>query len=247
MKVFLINLDRSADRLTEMRAEFGRLGINFTRFPGTDTLGLPKEELEEFFRLRPSFEPHRRLPGDAGNFISHFRLWGEIAAGDDSVAAVFEDDVHVAADMPALLSSEDWLPADADVVRLEANSRMVLRDGRRLASLPKRKIYRAVSGTWGTAGYVIRREAAARLAQIPAHLHTHIDWFMFKPTRSPVAASLSRYQIVPALCIQDQLLFGDRAKMRSIVSDGIRVVRPQKQGLLSRFIPRRKQVVPFAP
>lgn len=248
MKTFLINLDRSSDRLAEMQREFGRLQIAFTRFPGTDTLAMPAAELEEFFRVRPGFEPHRRLPGDAGNFLSHLRVWQTIAAGDDPVVAVFEDDVHLASDIGALLSSDAWMPMDADVVRLEANSRMVLRDGRRLGPLPQRRIYRAVSGTWGTAGYVIRKEAAARLATAPVEEHTHIDWFMFKPARSPMAASLRRYQIVPALCIQDQFLLGENAKMKSIVSDGIRsVAQPAERGLFSRLLPHRKRAVPFVP
>ena len=247
LPAFVINLDRSPDRLEAMRQEFGRVGVPFTRFSGVDTLGMPAAELEAFFNLRPGFEPHRRLPGDAGNFLSHLRIWEAVTAGSEPVVAVFEDDVHLAADLPLLLSSADWLPDDADVVRFEANSRMVLSSGRPLPGLPKRKIYRAESGTWGTAGYVIRREAAARLAVTPAALHTHIDWFMFKPTRSPVAASLARYQIVPALCIQDHFLRGEQATMPSIVSDGIREVRPLRQSFLSRFIPRRKRVVPFLP
>ena len=70
---------------------------------------------------------------------------------------------------------------------------------------------------------------------------------MFKPTRSPVAASLGRYQIVPALCIQDHFLRGEAATMRSIVSDGIREVQPLRQSFLARVVPRRKRVVPFLP
>ena len=126
LPAFVINLDRSLDRLEAMRAEFGRVGVPFTRFPGVDTLGMPAAELEAFFNQRPGFEPHRRLPGDAGNFLSHLRIWETVAAGSEPVVAVFEDDVHLAADLPLLLGSADWLPPDADVVRFEANSRMVL-------------------------------------------------------------------------------------------------------------------------
>ena len=81
---------------------------------------------------------------------------------------------------------------------------------------------------------------------MPIDQHTHIDWFLFKPTRSPVAASLVRYQIVPALCIQDHYLNGQQAQMRSIVSDGVRAVgRPFKPRPWNALIPRRKRPVPF--
>lgn len=246
MKAFLINLDRSSDRLSQMETEFGRAGIAFTRFSGVDTLRWSPEEVADFFRARPAFSPEERLPGDAGAFLSHLGVWREIAAAEEPAAAVFEDDVHLAADLPNLLGASDWLPDDADIVRLESNAKMRLRDGRALALAPGRKLYRAASGTWGAAGYLITRQAAERLIELPASTHTHIDWFLFKPTRSSVAASLTCYQVSPALCIQDDYLKGARAGMQSVVSHGVRAVQaPPKPRLWDPLFPARKRAVPF--
>jgi len=248
VKAFLINLDRSADRLAQMSAEFGRIGLSFARFSGVDTLSWSQDDVARFFRERPAFSPEERLPGDAGAFSSHLRVWHEIAAEGAPAAAIFEDDVHLAADLTKLLASSNWLPADADIVRLEANSKMRLRDGRPLPMVRGRKLYRAVSGTWGAAGYVITKRAAERLIALPASTHTHIDWFLFKPTRSAVAASLRSYQVMPALCIQDHYLNGAKAGMSSIVSHGIRKVQaPPKPRLWDGLLPGRKRAVPFRP
>jgi glycosyl transferase family 25 len=247
MKAYLLNLDRSPDRLVMMRKEFDRVGVPFTRLSGVDTRGWSSEDMEAFFRER-SFSPEERLPGDAGAFLSHLAAWQEIAAGEDRAAAIFEDDVHLASDLKQVLSTTDWMPADADIVRLESNSKMILRDGRKIGTAPRRKLYRAHSGTWGAAGYILTKEAAVRLAQVPTIEHTHIDWLLFKPTRSKVAASLVCYQFLPALCIQDDYLHGDKGQMQSIVSTGIRVVpKPPKPRPWAWLLPHRKRPVPFRP
>jgi len=248
MKAYLINLARSPDRLARMQAEFDRVGIAFTRFAGVDTLQWGKENVEAYFRDHPSFSPEDRLPGDAGAFLSHFGVWQTIASGAEPAAAIFEDDVHLASDVKALLSTTDWIPPDADVVRLESNSKMVLSEGRRIGVTPGRKLYRALSGTWGAAGYIITRKAAEHLVRTPASTHTHIDWFLFKPTRSPVAAGRRCYQVVPAVSIQDDYLNGSKAELQSIVSHGVRrVPLPPKSRTLSWLFPHRKRPVPYAP
>ncbi len=247
MRAYLINLDRSPDRLARMQAEFDRVGAAFTRFTGVDTLGWANDKAEAYFRDHPAFSSER-LPGDAGAFLSHFGVWQAIAARDEAAAAVFEDDVHLAFDLTALLSASNWIPADADLVRLESNGKMVLREGRPVGVAPRRKLYRTGSGTWGAAGYVITRKAAVRLIRTAADLHTHIDWFLFKPTRSPVAASLCCYQMLPAVCIQDGYLNGSKAAVRSIVSHGVRtVVAAPGRSWLSRLLPHRKRPVPYVP
>lgn len=125
---------------------------------------------------------------------------------------------------------------------------MVLRAGRRIEAAPKRKLYRAASGTWGAAGYILTKDAAARLLEVPSTQHTHIDWFLFKPTRSSVAAGLTCYQVLPAVCIQDEYLHGTRATMRSVVSAGARVVAPPPRPKpWTGAIPGRKRPVPFKP
>ena len=59
-------------------------------------------------------------------------------------AAVFEDDVHLAADIARLFSSVDWIPGDADIVRLENEQqdgsvqRQAIVPDTRASNLPRR-------------------------------------------------------------------------------------------------------------
>ena len=75
-------------------------------------------------------QPEGWLPGEVGCFLSHFEIWRRIASGNEPWAAVFEDDLRVSTDLGRLLRSHDWIPSDADIVRLEANRSMRLSDGR---------------------------------------------------------------------------------------------------------------------
>jgi glycosyl transferase family 25 len=249
MKAFVINLDRSEDRLSHMQSEFGRIGATFTRFPAVDGARFSEAELADFARARKGISPGRWLAGEVGIFLSHFGVWQKIAAGGERAAAVFEDDVHLAHDLRVLLSTDAWIPADADVVRLETNRKMLLRHGRRIAIAPRRRIYRAASGTWGAAGYVLTRHAAAKLLQSAPSLHCPVDIFLFKPGRSPVAASLRCYQVVPAICIQSQLAAQRGPVFESLVGTEGRAPRASRRGWSStiRLLPWKKYLVPFRP
>lgn len=106
LPAILINLDRSRDRLAHMEAEFARVDVGFSRLSGTDTRSWTAEEADDFFRNR-SFSPQERLPGDAGAFLSHRSAWRQNADGNSRAVAVFEDDVHLANDVKALLRAAD--------------------------------------------------------------------------------------------------------------------------------------------
>jgi glycosyl transferase, family 25 len=43
VQAFVINLDRSPDRLIRMQTEFARVGMTFTRFPAIDGTALPHD------------------------------------------------------------------------------------------------------------------------------------------------------------------------------------------------------------
>lgn len=245
LKAFLINLDRSADRLAHVERQFRVIGGAFTRVAAVDGPNLEPRELADFARQRPAHA--RWTPGELGCFLSHLHVWRKIASGEDEAAAVFEDDIHVARDLKALLASGDWMPSDADLVRLEANRKLLLRDGRSIGVAPGRRVYRMASGTWGSAGYIITRAAAAKLSESRPELHHPVDIFLFKPGRSQIASELACYQIVPAVCIQTQVHAGAQTELQSMIEHGAEMPRQPRSrtGTLTRLLPWKKQAVPF--
>jgi glycosyl transferase family 25 len=250
LTAYLINLDRSPERLVHMEREFARIRAPFERVRAVDGVALGEAALAEFARTRTGVYPGRWLPGEVGCFLSHFAVWERIAAGEEEYAAIFEDDVHLAADLRPLLASPEWIPADADLVRLEANRKLQLRVGRRIAVATARRLHRVASWTWGSAGYVIGRDAAGRLVATAPEFHCWVDAFLFHPGRSPVASSLSRYQVDPAVCVQDQLLAGEPSGLTSVIGvDGRKpkVIKLTPSIRLKRLLPWKKRPVVFEP
>jgi len=248
LKAYVINLDRSADRLAHMNAELGRVGVAFERVAAVDGAALDPTELDAFRKARSSGNPNGWLPGEIGCFLSHLEAWRRIAGGENSWGAVFEDDVRVAADLKPLFASTDWIASDADVVRLEANRPMRLAEGRAIGAAPSRKVFRALSGTAGAAGYLIARAACRWLIETPAHLHTSADNFLFKPKVSEVARRLRRYQVVPAVCVQEGVIEG-KPRIASLIKPRNtrgRGYRERSNPLLALW-PMRRIAVPFKP
>ncbi len=245
LKAYLINLDRSADRLAHMQAAFAGAGVTFRRVAAVDGAALEAASLEAFRQEAPRHTDWR--PGEIGCFLSHLDAWRHIANNPDSFGAIFEDDIHVSPELGRLLASADWIPPDADLVRLEANRPMRLSDGRTIPSLAHRKVYRALSGTSGTAAYILAREAAARLCDAASELRMPADLFLFKPKVSPMARQLSRYQIVPALCVQEGIMQGDTAALESLIKPRTSRGRGYRDSIhpLLRLWPIRRHAVPF--
>ena len=112
MESFLINLDRSAERLARFRAANGFLS-NVQRFAAIDGGALDRQKLAAQGWIDAQL---RYTDGDLGCALSHMSLW-ETALKNEAALTVFEDDAvvnrHFARRSAALLKG---LPGDWDYV-----------------------------------------------------------------------------------------------------------------------------------
>ena len=219
-KVYMINMDRNPERLAFMRSNFDRLGISFERFPAVDGRKLGDAAFERFKSTRPlrnsgdSYAPRGRqwTPSKMGCFLSHHSLWTIAANSPDRFTAIFEDDVHVAPALKHFLANDHWIPEGCDIIRFEASYNRIRLAHRPLAQMAGRTLYRVVTSQFehcwpiGNGGYIISREGARKLIDVPEHLHCASDIFVFNKHESPVAATIAACQLAPALCIQDKFL-----------------------------------------
>ncbi|MHA1547700.1 MAG: glycosyltransferase family 25 protein [Alphaproteobacteria bacterium] len=189
VKSYLINLDHDSARLVHMRETFGRSGIEFERLAATNGSSLE--------------DPGPVMTrGEVGCFLSHRRAWEKIAGDTDRYAAVFEDDIHIAPALAEYLSRIDWIPDDADIIKLETALRPVCADREGRPALGDNRLVRLRSTHYRTGGYIIKAETAAALCRSHQSPQCTVDLVLFAIDIG-VASDLRIYQVEPALCIQD--------------------------------------------
>lgn len=193
MKCLVINLDRSADRLAEVTAEFARIGIPFERVAGIDAAtGAPV--------IAPPL-----TEAEVCCFLSHRLCWQIIADGPDRYGVVFEDDVVFSHDAGPMLADGSWIPRDADVVKLETFFVPVRLGGRHVPVKNGYSATRLFGQHMGACGYILSKKAAQKLLKSTRRLKATVDFVLFSPTEMTTARSTT-YQLMPALCAQAQFV-----------------------------------------
>lgn len=220
MKCMVINLDRSPDRLAHVTAEFAKIGISFDRVPAVDALHQP-----EFAQTSPGL-----TATEVACLMSHKVCWKIIADGDDAFGAIFEDDVLLSEAAGPMLSDDGWIPADADIVKLETYLRKTVIAMKQTSVSPAFSVARLYGLHIGSAGYVLSKQAARDL--ITRSLDAPADHVIFDPSL-PTSSSKTVYQLLPALCVQNDLVC-DKASMLTSLLGEERLVKSA-----SNYAPRR--------
>ena len=179
MKLYVVNLDRSTDRLAETRRLFGAAGLAFERLPAVDGAALSPAERRRLcppirFRLANAMRPPQA--GEIGCALSHVKAWRTAFEGEAALAGIFEDDV--AFDAPALREALETAerqndPAVPTVWLLQTGLPAPARaDGRRCYDILET---RDVGRFFSTRAYVLNRAAAARLVFLQTPVVNIVD------------------------------------------------------------------------
>src|SRR5262245_54110856 len=116
--VFVINLDRSADRLARVSRECAQAGVVFARFPAVAGTALP-DHLKPYFCDASGNIVSPLTPGEIGCYASHLALWRRIVHENLPAALICEDDAIVPGDIKAIVAEIlSVLPHDWDMAFL---------------------------------------------------------------------------------------------------------------------------------
>ncbi|TPM36245.1 glycosyltransferase family 25 protein [Mesorhizobium sp. B2-3-4] len=202
MKRLVINLDRSPDRLAHMIAEFARIGTAFERIAAVDARQHPDLVLQP---QHARYATRRLFGSEIACLHSHRACWTIIAQDEAPYGAVFEDDIVFSAKAGALLADTGWVPADADIVKLETFFQRTVIHRATISVGHCFSVSRLRKNHIGSGGYLLSRQAARDLLQASAGVNVAVDSLLFDPAFK-TAAGKTIYQLVPALCAQDQFL-----------------------------------------
>ena len=263
MKSYLINLDRSPERLAFFTAEAGQAGVVFERVSARDGRTMEAEELARLVGRRSVFQPINAA--EAALFLTHRLCWQKLLDSDAPFAAIFEDDAVLAPRAGEILSRIAALVRDIDVIKLETTGRRVVLEEGTIDVSPPFRLQRLASWHGGTAAYAVSRRGAEKLLSQTMPVADPVDQVMFNPL-SPVSASLDILQLLPAIAIQHDILEpagkarftstigrhdgGRRLFRHGLVADLKRALKKhserRRRKALARMKGYRQESVPFA-
>lgn len=203
MKCFLINLDRSPERLSFFDAQASKRGMPYERIPGVDGRQLSDIECDRMRSKSFDFQPINR--GEIGLFLSHRLIWARLIEDDLSHAAVFEDDAVLSPDIDSVLKAIDTARPEVDVIKLETTGRKVVTESASQPIGKHHRLHKLLSWHGGTAGYVVTQGGARKLLEATWPLADPVDQVMFHPL-SRVRPKLCIVQVEPSVCIQKNIL-----------------------------------------
>ncbi len=120
-KIFVINLDRSPERLAGMKKQLDAIGVGFERVQAVDGKNLRDDEIE---RVSPehivSKSYHRALSkAEVACSMSHRKAWQKIVDDDLAFGVVLEDDVELLDNFAEVLRLLESLPTGGwDFIKL---------------------------------------------------------------------------------------------------------------------------------
>lgn len=202
LPIYVINLDRRADRWQVISGDIERLGLTATRIPGVEAATLAEFDEQERKAGKPPTLPPINL-GSAAGMIGHTKALKSLLKSEAPAALILEDDAELALDTPSLMQSTDWWPDGSMLIRLE--------EGRRHRRLLRRVCGKTPSGrdlrrfekfAPGAAAYLINREGARHLIEAFKSPVESVDHTIFDLQVSGTARRLRTCQIVPAMARQ---------------------------------------------
>jgi glycosyl transferase family 25 len=240
MKSYLINLDKDTERLGFFKSNFERLEIPFERISAIDGRTFSEQDYQEFMRSRPRDYNRNQsktwLRGQMGCFLSHFNAWKKIAESEDAFGAVFEDDIHISDDLKYILQTDNWIPENVDIIRLETSTNRVRLTPQPMLSYQKRNLYGVKSTSWCAGAYILSRKTAQKLVALAEKYHEPADVILYHFTESVIAKELNILQFNPALCTQDKHLAEGKVKFSSNIEFDT-AERTKSENKLRKFSP----------
>lgn len=234
MKHYVINLDRSVDRLQHIEKQFEKLDLPFTRISGVDGRLLTKEQLDVVI------DPVKRwdvtIPAsEIGCFLSHRKCLELVVKGEDAYGAIFEDDIAFTHNAGDLLNNISWIPDGADIIKLDTFKTVVLLDEFKKISGSEFKVARLLTKHLCCGGYIVSKAAAGRILTHMQTISVPVDNLFYDPAYE-LFDTLTIHQVTPAICAQiglESLIEADRKVERRKV-----LARPALPARIIREIKR---------
>jgi len=178
-----------------MRTMFGQLGLDFTRVAAVDGNSLPEEALLQLSQKCRWHHPLNR--SEIGCLLSHRHCLHLAMMSEAPYTAVFEDDIILSPHITPLLRDWHWIPQATDMIKLDTADISCVIEPLQGSFNASYQLGRLLNKHYCTGGYIIAKEAAARLYQITQEVFAPIDELYYNPDCG-ILPLLNIQQMVPA-------------------------------------------------
>ena len=224
MPIFYINMASRPDRREHVEGQLAALGLTGTYVPAVT----PAD-----FQLPPGSP---LSPGELGCSRSHQKIWQLLADQNIPAALILEDDVMLAAEVPALLADPDLLKGGVEAIQFETRGFTSALVGPAVqTAAPGVTRNRLMSSSLGSAAYIMTATLARRLLARPDVDRLALDHLLFG-WAGGLCYDARIFQTLPALAIQlDQTIDGRRGAGRSDLDDNRLTGASRRRSLADRW------------
>ena len=188
MRIFVINLERSADRKAHITKQLDNLNVTYKFIDAIDGQRLSDDEIKmhrvDTFPPWPSFNQRHLIKSEIGCLLSHLKIYRKIIDEDIERACIFEDDCVFENDLGILLKSEQLKRSDYELLLLghtgqhQDTSRGAECSSKKEPVLSRYHIAKPVECPLGAYAYIIKQCAARKLLQYAYPLRLPTDCLM---------------------------------------------------------------------
>ena len=177
MKVLLINLDRSTERLRQIKQQLEQLNISFERVAAIDANTLSDQALD--FVKTPNFEyPYPLTKGEIACFLSHRKCWELIVSSNEDWTLVLEDNALISPRIVEYIANSEWIPKECELIQLTYTDLPTYTN--KVLEVPHNTLMRTeYSSPFGTSAYLISKKVASIALEHSKVLQSPVDNFLF--------------------------------------------------------------------
>ncbi|AVJ55208.1 glycosyl transferase [Idiomarina sp. OT37-5b] len=165
LPVYVINLDRSRERLQHASQQLHSIGVDFTRIAAIDGRQLSDAEIDRVYdseRNRQRFYASLTR-GEIACYMSHRKAWQQLLDSPAQAAVILEDDIMVSPAFAELGAAVATLSDDWHLLKLAQPFKP--KQHYKLADVGAFTLvdYRTDKPPMGACGYILSRSGAAKL------------------------------------------------------------------------------------
>ena len=119
--IFIISLDRCANRFDFVASQLNQQGLDFERVPAVDASDFDRAFMRKYRRRSGYYQS--LSPGEIACHLSHRKCWQLIVERGLSAAVVLEDDVRLDPNFSSAIQSAEGLSKNWDYLKLHGSRR----------------------------------------------------------------------------------------------------------------------------